>query len=103
MSIMRTSMIAFRLPPGTENRVMLKFVRGLYGQDSSSWKGRYRFHRHGILEDIPHRKFIKGVILISTVDVPLVVKYLNEYRAQYYIASMRITPDDEEVLHRAIP
>jgi hypothetical protein len=95
---MKGSIIAFRLPSGTENRIMLKFVRGLYGQDSKSWHGRYEFHRHGILEDIPYRKFIKGVIVIMEGDIPLVKRYLDEFAAQYYIASARLTPQDEKVL-----
>lgn len=99
---MKGSIITFRLPPGTENRVMLKFVRGLYGQDSESWHGRYKFHRHGILEEVPHRKFIKGVIIVRAADVPVVRKYLDTYGAQCYVASVMLTPEDEKVLRRGI-
>ena len=58
--IMKRVAVIFRLPENTDLNTMNKFIRGFYGQDSTSWKARYRHHRHGILEDIPHRKFLRG-------------------------------------------
>ncbi|MCL4336083.1 MAG: hypothetical protein M1344_02490 [Candidatus Thermoplasmatota archaeon] len=95
MSIMRGSLIAFRLPPGTENRIMLKFVRGLYGQDSTSWHGKYEYHRQGLLEKMPYRKFTKGVILLREEDVTPVKLYLDQYGAKYYIATVELRTEDE--------
>ncbi|MHB1708598.1 MAG: hypothetical protein ACYCT2_03880 [Thermoplasmataceae archaeon] len=64
-SIKNETRILFQFPEkadhGTINRLMQKF----YGPDSPSGKGRYRYHRHGFLEDIPHRKLLRGVIILS--------------------------------------
>ncbi|MGC8673415.1 MAG: hypothetical protein ACP5TO_07980, partial [Thermoplasmata archaeon] len=42
-----------------------KFFQGLYGVDIKSHKGKYVFHKKGLLEDIPHIKLIKGVIIVA--------------------------------------
>ena len=55
------------------------------------------------VELIPHRKFIKGVMLIRAIDVPTVRKYLDTYGTQYYIADIRLTHGNDEVLHRITP
>lgn len=95
---MKGSIIAFRLPQGTDTNTLNKFVRGFYGQDSTSWRGRYSFHRHGLLEEIPHRKFIRGVIIVNTTDVERVIQYLNQYSAEYYNATVMLTPHDVKAL-----
>ncbi|MCL5785780.1 MAG: hypothetical protein M1151_03800 [Candidatus Thermoplasmatota archaeon] len=93
--------VIFRLPENTDLNTMNKFTRGLYGQDSTSWKGRYKHHRHGILEDIPHRKFLRGVLFLNKNDAERVVEYLREFSADFYIGSLELTPDDEKILRRA--
>jgi hypothetical protein len=95
MSIMHGSLIVFRLPPETENRIMLKFVRGLYGQDSTSWHGKYEYHRRGLLENIIYKKFTKGVILLRMEDAGMIKSYLNKFEAKYYIATVELRPEDE--------
>ncbi len=96
---MKTGIIViFRLQKGTRNVVLSKFMQKFYGQDSTSHKGKYRFHRHGILDDIPHRKFIRGVIVIREEDVVSVERVLKDYDAIYYIRHVVLTRDDEAVL-----
>lgn len=85
---MESSIVAFRLPKGTDTNTLNKFVRGLYGQDSKSWNGRYEFHRKGIMEEIPFRKFIRGVIIVQNVDLEKVFSYLAMYKAEYYVGNI---------------
>jgi hypothetical protein len=86
---MESLIVAFRLPKGTGTNTLNKFVRGLYGQDSTSWSGRYEFHRKGIMEEIPFRKFIRGVIIIRDCDLEKVLSYLAEYKAEYCVGSIK--------------
>ncbi|EQD25829.1 hypothetical protein B2A_15931 [mine drainage metagenome] len=85
---MSLSIVAFRLPKGTDTNTLTKFVRGLYGQDSKSWNGKYEFHRKGIMEEIPFRKFIRGVIIIRDHDLEKIKSYLARYKAEYYIGTI---------------
>ncbi len=95
---MKGVVVIFKLPENTALNTMNKFVRGLYGQDSMSWKGKYKHHRHGILEDIPHRKFLRGVVLMNKKDTEVVVEYLNKFSADFYTGVVELTPDDEKIL-----
>ena len=85
---MGLSIIAFRLPRGTDTNELNKFVRGLYGQDSKSWSGKYEFHRKGIMEEMPFRKFIRGVIILSDSNLEEVILYFNKYKAEYYVGTV---------------
>ncbi|MHB8559646.1 MAG: hypothetical protein ACYDAP_00545 [Thermoplasmataceae archaeon] len=93
--------VIFRLPEHTDQNTMNRFVKGLYGQDSTSWKGKYKHHRHGILEDIPHRKFMRGVVLMNERDVEKVMEYLQKFSAEFYTGKVELTPDDEKILRGA--
>ena len=87
--------VAFRLPKGTDTNTLNKFVRGLYGQDSKSWNGRYMFHRKGITEEISFRKFIRGVIIIQESDLDRIISYLLRYKAEYYVGKVIKTSESE--------
>ena len=87
--------VAFKLPKGTDSNTLNKFVRGLYGQDSKSWKGKYEFHRKGILEEIQFRKFIRGVIIIGDQDLEKIISYLAGYRAEYYVGKVTRAPESD--------
>ena len=93
---MESSIVAFRLPSGTDTNTLNKFVRGFYGQDSKSWNGRYEFHRKGILEDISFRKFIRGVIIILDSDLQMVLEYLERYKAEYFVGIITRSPESDK-------
>ena len=65
-------------------------------------QGRYEFHRDGIPEGIPYRRFMKREMVTIEGYIPLVGGHFDTFAAQYYIASARITPHDEKALQRSI-
>ncbi|MCL4451326.1 MAG: hypothetical protein M1327_01700 [Candidatus Thermoplasmatota archaeon] len=73
-------------------------MQKFYGQDSTSWKRKYSYHRHGFLEDIPHRKLLRGVIILRNEDTEMVIEFLKKYNLKMYVREIKLTPDDEEVL-----
>ena len=73
-------------------------MQKFYGQDSTSWKGTYSYHRHGFLENIPHRKLLRGVIILRNEDTEMVIEFLKKYNLKMYVREIKLTPDDEEVL-----
>lgn len=95
---MNGSIVIFRLPPKTNNTTLSKFCQKLYGQDTSSWGGKYRYHRRGVLEDIPHRKLIRGVIIVRTQDVERVTGFLENYSAEVHVRTIKLTEEDTKFL-----
>jgi len=79
-------LIAFRLAKYDKNRAS-ELVKRLYGQATSSHGGRYRYRRRGLLDDVPHRRLIRGVLILRAEDadrvagkfVGLVAKELQEH------------------------
>ncbi|MGC8663978.1 MAG: hypothetical protein ACP5TX_06250, partial [Thermoplasmata archaeon] len=73
-----------------------------YGQNSTSLKGKYHYHRHGLLDDIPHKKLIRGVIIIDEKNLEPVKKFLEEYNATVFIRKIILTEEDEKELKNQI-
>jgi len=88
--------IIFTLPPRKKNVEISKFCQKFYGQNTSSWGGKYRYHRHGLLDDIPHRKLAKGVILVFEDDLETVLGFLESYNAQIHARNVRLTKEDRD-------
>ena len=95
---MKGSIVIFHLPPKTNNTALSKFCQKFYGQETSSHQGKYRYRRHGLLDDIPHRKFIRGVIIVQTEDVEKVEEFLKQYSACYYCRIIELAEGDYEAL-----
>ena len=95
---MQGYMVVFRLPTRTRNAELSKFCQRFYGQDTSSHCGKYRYHRQGILDDIPHRKLIRGVIIVRSDDVDEVVSFLQKYDAEVYTRKIELTDTDQMAL-----
>ncbi len=95
---MNGSMILFQFPEKTDHNTLNKFMQKFYGQDSSSWNGKYRYHRHGFMEDIPYRKLLRGVVILRNEDIQRVLDFLKGYSLTFHIREIRLTEDDEETL-----
>ena len=95
---MNGTMILFQFPEKTDHNTVNKFMQKFYGQDSSSWNGKYKYHRHGFMEDIPHRKLLRGVVILRGEDVPEVLDFLGKYSVMLHVREIKQTPDDEKIL-----
>lgn len=94
---MHGKIVVFRLPPRSNNTKLSKFCQKFYGQDSSSHGGKYQYHRHGLLDDIPHRKLLRGVVIIRTEDVHTVVEFLKPYNAEIHVRTIEFDDEDKEI------
>ena len=92
-------LLIFKLPPKKKNVELSKFCQKFYGQDTSSWGGKYRYHRKGLMDNIPHRKLLRGVIVINSKDLEIVLKFLDEYDAQVHVREVKLTKKDENTLN----
>ena len=93
---MNGCIVIFRLPPKTKNVELCKFVQRFYGQDTRT--GKYQYRRHGLLDDIPHRKLLRGVIIIDSKNLETVLAFLRRYNAEVHIRSIKLTVEDCQVL-----
>ena len=94
----KATIVVFRLPPHQTNAELGKFVKKFYGQDSNSGKGRYAYHRKGFLEEIPHRKLLRGVVILRQKDLEKVLAFLKEWQAQVEVREIKPTPEDSAKL-----
>jgi hypothetical protein len=104
MVIMQGKLVVFRVYKNAESGVetsptfINRFVQKFYGQDTTNHKGKYKHHRHGLMEDIPHIKLIRGVIIIRESDVEKVLNFLKGYNAEVYTRDITLTPEDKKHL-----
>ena len=92
---MHVVILIFHLPQGMKNSDLGKFVKRFYGQETSAQKGKYRYRRKGLLDQIPHRKLLRGVIIIRESDLGTVMNLLIEWNA---VVDQRIIEPTEEDL-----
>jgi len=45
------------------------------------------------MEEIPFRKFIRGVIIIRNHDLEKIISYLAEYKVEYYVGTIIKAPE----------
>jgi len=102
MPIMHGYLIAFRLPKGIQNKVYTRFQKRFYGQETSSHRGKYRYRRSGFLENVSHRKLIRGVIIVKVEDKNKVIEFLQEYNVEIHIRKIVLLKSDIDVLMRDI-
>ncbi len=73
---MEGSLIAFRLATYDKNRAS-ELVKRLYGQRTSSHGGKYVYRRKGLLDEIPHVRLIRGVIIVRREDTGKVTRFMG--------------------------
>lgn len=60
--------IVFHLPEGSSPREHRQFRRRIYGEETSSWGGKYRYRRPGVLDRIPHARLYWGCVIVEEQD-----------------------------------
>ena len=73
-------------------------VKKLYGQKTSSHKGKYHYRRKGLLDEIPAHRLIRGVIIVREEDSEQVISFLEGYDTEVNIRRVELTPEDLKLL-----
>ncbi|MGQ9722441.1 MAG: hypothetical protein ACUVXA_14090 [Candidatus Jordarchaeum sp.] len=97
---MMGKLIAFKVYRNNDQRTTNRFCQKFYGQDVTSHGGRYRSRKHGLLEEVPHVKLIRSVIIVAEDDAKRVVDFLKEYNAEIHVREVVLTPSDEQTLKK---
>jgi len=95
---MKGTLIAFTIDTGKDRTRASDFAKKFYGQETSSHQGKYRYRRHGLLDDIPHCKLIRGVIIVKNEDVEQVTEFLKKNSALFHSRIIELTKKDCETL-----
>jgi hypothetical protein len=76
-----------------------QFCKKFYGQDTKTGGKRYR--RRGLLDEIPHIKLARGVVIVSRKDAPEVIRFIEKFGPEFHVRDVVLTPEDEAALRRA--
>ena len=74
------------------------FVKKFYGQETTSHGGRYRYRRRGLLDEIPHVKLGRGVLIVRREDLGKVTSLLGNFEATFAIRDVVLTQNDRQAL-----
>ena len=96
--IMYGILILYRLPKKIPHNKANQFCKKLYGQNTSSHKGRYSYRIRGLLDDIPHHRLIRGAFIIRTQDIEKVTAFLENFSAEVHIRTIKLTEEDCQIL-----
>ena len=92
------TMIIYRLKPPQNPNMASVLVKKLYGQKTTSHKGKYQYRRKGLLDDIPAHKLIRGVIIVREEHKDTVLSFLNEYDTEVFVRRVELEDDDLKAL-----
>ncbi len=71
-----------------------RFRKELLGYTDFSNKGRYKYHRTGLLDSVPHIKLIRSIFIIKKENREKFITFLDKYNAKYFVRDVRLTEDD---------
>ncbi len=94
---MEGTLIAFRLATYDKDRAS-ELVKRLYGQRTSSHGGKYVYRRKGLLDEIPHVRLIRGVIIVRTEDAGRVSDFLTLCDAEVHTRAVKLSREDRYLL-----
>lgn len=92
---MQGRLIAYR-STGANSTATSRIAQKLYGQDTTS-RG-YKVRRRGLLDDVPHVRLIRGVIVIQPSHEAAVKKLLTSLGCEIHVRSVELTSADLKTL-----
>lgn len=99
---MHAFLVVFHLPEGSPPAAHRALRRAVYGEETSSHGGRYRYRRPGLLDGVRHVRLYWGVVIIADEDWPKLRRTLAEHGAVHAKREIRATRADERALAGAI-
>ena len=95
--------IVFRLLKRVGHVKVNQFCRRFYGYLDRSNLGKYTYRRPGFLDEIPHVRVIRGVVIVRKEDAEKVVDFLRGFDAEVYAWTVMLRPEDEKALLKFKP
>jgi hypothetical protein len=80
-----------------------KFFRGLYGWKQSIKKEtadgeekEYVYERHGVLDEVPHKKVDQSSFLVEANEADKVVDFFDHWASKVMLRTFKVLLEDEE-------
>lgn len=90
--------VVFYLPPGSSPAQHSRFRRTIYGEETSSWGGRYRYRRRGYLDTTPHVRLNWGVVIVRSGNAARLTSIIRENGGTAHSRAVKLTKADERIL-----
>ena len=90
-------LVGFTINAGTSPADRRRFFRALYGWRDKSQYGKYEYNREGLLSNIPHVRFTRGVFIVAQEN-RLKVKRFLKGKAAVIIREVVLTVKDKKIL-----
>ena len=74
-------LVVFYLPDGSTIDMHRRFRKRIYGEETSSWGGRYHYRRKGLLDEISHVYLYTGVVIVRKNEEKRLYQTLKEHGA----------------------
>ena len=94
-------LVVFYLPDGSSTDQHRRFRKRIYGEETSSWGGRYRYRRKGLLDEIAHIRLYTGVVIIRKEDEKRLFRTLQDNGATVHRRLVQLIRSDERALGEA--
>lgn len=99
---MEGTLVVFALPAGTPIDAHRRFRKRIYGEETSSFGGRYRYRRRGLLDEISHVRLYTGVVILRKEDVKRLVTAVRANGGSYVLREVRLTREDRKALAKEV-
>lgn len=78
---MKARLICYTLR-NADHQARSKFKREFFGYVDKSNNNQYKYHRKGLLTDVPHSKPIRSIVIVKKEDEAKVVRFLKKFKAK---------------------
>jgi len=95
---MHGALLVFFLPPRSPLGAHRRFRRAVYGEQTSSWSGRYRYRRRGLLDDLPHVLLYTGVVIVRDEDAGRLRRAIERNGGTVFRRTVKLAPADARAL-----
>lgn len=92
---MRAKLIVYELTKLEQYHKVL-VNRALFGFTDNSNKGSYMYKRGGVLSNLPHKRLIRGAIIVKDKDSKKVISVLQGYKVKPKVFDITVKPS---ILH----
>ena len=91
-------LVVFHLPAGSPPAEHRAFRRRIYGEDTSSWGGRYAYRRRGLLDGLRHVRLYWGVVIVRREDAARLLEAVRRNGGKAVTRAVRLTGVDRRLL-----
>ncbi|MGI0155947.1 MAG: hypothetical protein ACREDE_07455 [Thermoplasmata archaeon] len=94
-------LVVFHLPEGSSRALHRRFARRVMGEETTSWGGKYRYRRKGLVDGTAHVLLHTGIVLLREEDTPGMCRRVRKEGGVVEVRRVELTRSDQRTLNRA--